>query len=56
MYKVLVKYESDTWSVVKTGFYSRELMDWAILNLTDREYMVVEVVRHHSGEPEEFKL
>ena len=56
MIKVLVKYESDTWSVIKTGFDRREMEDWAILNLPNKEYMVVSVLRHHSGEPEEFQF
>lgn len=56
MIKVLVKYESDTWSVIKTGFDRRGMEDWAILNLPNKEYRIVSVLRHHSGEPEEFQL
>lgn len=56
MYKVLLKYGSDMWSVVKSGFNRRDIEDWAILNLSNKEYIVVEVIRQHSGEPEEFKL
>lgn len=56
MYKVLVKYELDTWGVVKTDFDRKDVECWAFTNLPNKEYMVVEVVRQHSGEPEEFQL
>lgn len=56
MYKILVRYESDAWVEVKTGYNRRDLEDWAATQLMNREYMVVSVLRHHSGEPEEFQL
>lgn len=56
MYKVLIRYESDTWVEVKASYNREEIEDWAITQLVNKEYMVVSVLRHHSGEPEEFQL
>lgn len=56
MYKVLVKYESGAWVEVKGGYDRSEIEDYAVTQLVNKEYMVVNVLRHHSGEPEEYQI
>ncbi len=56
MYKVLVKYESGAWVKIKGGYDRSEIEDYAVTQLVNKEYMVVNVLRHHSGEPEEYQI
>ena len=56
MYKVLVRYKSGTWVEVKASYDRDEIEGYAVTQLTNKEYMVIKVLRHHSGEPEEFQL
>lgn len=55
MYKVLVRIEG-AWREIETSYNREVLEDYAATRLDDKEYMIVNVLRHHSGEPEEFKL
>lgn len=54
MYKVLIRYESGAWVEVKSSYNRSEMEDYAITELMNKEYMVVSVLRYHSGEPEEY--
>lgn len=56
MYKVLIKYESDAWVEVAKSYKREEIEDYAVTQLMNKEYMIVSVLRHHSGEPEEFQI
>lgn len=56
MYKVLVRYESGTWVEVKASYDQEEIEDYAATQLMNKEYMIVSVLRYHSGEPEEFQF
>lgn len=56
MYKVLIRYESGAWVEVKTSYDRAEAENYAVTQLMNKEYMVVNVLRSHSGEPEEFQL
>lgn len=56
MYKVLIRYESGAWVEVKSGYSRNEIDDYALTELMNKEFMIVSVLRYHSGEPEEFKL
>lgn len=55
MYKVLIRIEG-AWREIETSYNRKEIEDYAATELDDIEYMVVDVIRHHSGEPEEFKI
>lgn len=56
MYKVLIRSESGAWVELKASYNREEIEDYAVIQLVNKEYMVVSVLRHHSGEPEEFQL
>lgn len=56
MYKVLVRRKDGTWKEVKTTYDRSEAEDYAMTQLVVEEFMVVSVVRHHSGYPEEYEL
>ncbi|WFE84945.1 hypothetical protein [Parabacteroides chongii] len=56
MYKVLIRYESGAWVEVKSSYNREEIEGYAFTQLVNKEYMIVSVLRHHSGEPEEFQL
>lgn len=56
MYKVLIRHKSGAWIEIKVSYNREEIEDYAVTQLVDIEYMVVSVLRHHSGEPEEFQI
>lgn len=56
MYKILIRYQGSVWVEAKSGYSRDELISYAVTNYKDREYMVVSVLRHHSGEAEEFEI
>lgn len=56
MYKILIRYEQGTWVEVKTGYNREEIEDYAATQFMEEEYMIIDVLRHHSGKPEEFQL
>lgn len=56
MYKVLIKYESGAWVEVAKSYKREEVEYYAATQLMNKEYMVVSVLRYHSGEPEEFQI
>lgn len=55
MYKILVRIEG-AWREIKTSYNSEEIETYAVTQFENEEYMVVSVLRHHSGEPEEFQF
>lgn len=56
MHKALIGYESGAWVEAKTSYNREEIEDYAATQLVNKEYMIVSVLRYHSGEPEEFQL
>lgn len=55
MYKVLVRIEG-AWREIDTSYKREEIEEYAATRLDDKEYMIVSVLRYHSGEPEKIKL
>lgn len=51
MYKVLVRIEG-AWREIETSYNREEIETYAVTQLVNEEYMIVSVLRHHSGEPE----
>ena len=56
MHKVLIRYESGAWVEVKTSYNPKEIENYAVTQLMNKEYMIVKVLRHHSGDAEEFQI
>lgn len=56
MYKVLIKSGLDTWVEIRSGYNKEDIESFAVTQLNDVEYMVVRVMRHHSGESEAFEI
>lgn len=56
MYKVLIRYESGAWVELKTSYNREEIEGYVVTQLVNKEYMIVSILKYHSGEPEEFQL
>lgn len=55
MYKILVRIEG-AWREIKTSYNRDEIEAYAVTQFDNEEYMIVSVLRHHSGEVEEFEI
>lgn len=55
MYKILVRIEG-AWREIKTSYNSEEIETYAVTQFENEEYMIVSVLRHHSGTAEEFQI
>lgn len=56
MYKVLIKSGLGTWVEIRSGYNKEDIESFAVTQLNGVEYMVVCVIRHHSGGPEVFEI
>lgn len=55
-YGVFLLYESGTWAEVKSGDNLKDMEDYALTELMNKEYIIAKIIRRHKGKPEEFQL